>query len=79
MSTNIGINGFGRIGRLDLRAAFGDPNLNFVHINEAHGPAATSAHLLQFDTVHGTWDHNITSDENSVTIDGHRITHSQKY
>ncbi len=77
MSTNIGINGFGRIGRLDLRAAFGDPNLNFIHINEAHGPAATSAHLLQFDTVHGTWDHDITSDENSVTIDGHRITHSQ--
>ena len=60
MTTKIGINGFGRIGRLDLRAAFGDPNLEFVHINEAHGPAATSAHLLEFDTVHGTWDHNLS-------------------
>ncbi|MCX8239385.1 MAG: ArsJ-associated glyceraldehyde-3-phosphate dehydrogenase [Akkermansiaceae bacterium] len=78
MSINIGINGFGRIGRLDLRAAFGDPNFNFVHINEAHGPAATSAHLLEFDTVHGHWnDHGITSDDDSLTIDGHRITHSQ--
>lgn len=77
MSTKIGINGFGRIGRLDLRAAFGDPNLDFVHINEAHGPASTSAHLLEFDTVHGTWDHDITSDDNSLTIDGHRITHSE--
>ena len=78
MSVNIGINGFGRIGRLDLRAAFGDPALNFVHINEAHGPAATSAHLLEFDTVHGHWDnHEITSDKNSFTIDGHKITHSE--
>ncbi|MFT6242102.1 MAG: glyceraldehyde 3-phosphate dehydrogenase [Paracoccaceae bacterium] len=78
MSTKIGINGFGRIGRLDLRAAFGDPALNFVHLNEAHGPAATSAHLLEFDTVHGHWDdHQITSDHSSLTIDGHRITHSE--
>jgi glyceraldehyde 3-phosphate dehydrogenase len=78
MSINIGINGFGRIGRLDLRSAFGDPNFNFVHINEAHGSAATSAHLLEFDTVHGHWnDHGITSDDDSLTIDGHRITHSQ--
>jgi glyceraldehyde 3-phosphate dehydrogenase len=78
MSINIGINGFGRIGRLDLRSAFGDPNFTFVHINEAHGSAATSAHLLEFDTVHGHWnDHGITSDDDSLTIDGHRITHSQ--
>jgi glyceraldehyde 3-phosphate dehydrogenase len=78
MSINIGINGFGRIGRLDLRSAFGDPNFTFVHINEAHGSAATSAHLLEFDTVHGHWNnHGITSDDDSLTIDGHRITHSQ--
>ncbi len=78
MTSKIGINGFGRIGRLDLRAAFGDPSLEFVHINEAHGPASTSAHLLEFDTVHGHWDgHEITSDDTSLTIDGQRITHSQ--
>lgn len=78
MTTKIGINGFGRIGRLDLRAAFTSPELEFVHINEANGPAATSAHLLEFDTVHGHWDdHKITSDADSLTIDGHRITHSE--
>ncbi|MGC6466123.1 MAG: ArsJ-associated glyceraldehyde-3-phosphate dehydrogenase [Akkermansiaceae bacterium] len=77
MSTKIGINGFGRIGRLDLRAGFDSPEVEFIHINEAHGPAATSAHLLEFDTVHGRWDHTITSDENSLTIEGHRITHSE--
>lgn len=78
MSTKIGINGFGRIGRLNLRAAFGDPSLHFHHINEAHGPAATSAHLLEFDTVHGHWDnHQLTSDHSSLTIDGHPITHSE--
>jgi len=77
MSTKIGINGFGRIGRLDLRAGFDSPEVEFIHINEAQGPAATSAHLLEFDTVHGRWDHTITSDENSLTIEGHRITHSE--
>lgn len=77
MSTQIGINGFGRIGRLDLRAGFDSPEVEFIHINEAHGPAATSAHLLEFDTVHGRWDRTITSDENSLTIEGHRITHSE--
>lgn len=77
MSINIGINGFGRIGRLDLRAGFSSPELNFVHINEANGPASTSAHLLEFDTVHGPWKQDITSDADSITVDGCRITHSQ--
>lgn len=78
MATKIGINGFGRIGRLNLRAAFSDPDLHFTHINEAHGPASTSAHLLEFDTVHGPWSsHEIKSDESSLYLDGQRITHSQ--
>jgi glyceraldehyde 3-phosphate dehydrogenase len=77
MKAKIGINGFGRIGRLDLRAGFNTPELEFVHINEAHGPAATSAHLVEFDTVHGRWDHEISSDSTSLSIDGQRITHSE--
>lgn len=78
MTANIGINGFGRIGRLNLRNAFGDPTLNFSHINEAHGPASTSAHLLEFDSVHGHWDaHQITSSDGALTIDGKQISHSQ--
>ena len=53
MPTKIGINGFGRIGRLDLRAAFDSKELEFVHINEPHASAQAAAHLLEFDTVHG--------------------------
>ena len=44
--TRIGINGFGRMGRLALRAAWDGPDLEFVHVNELHGDAATAAHLL---------------------------------
>jgi glyceraldehyde 3-phosphate dehydrogenase len=76
MSIRIGINGFGRIGRLVLRAAWGWPELTFVHINEIAGDAATAAHLLEFDSVHGRWPHDIRSDGGSVLIDGHSIGYS---
>jgi phosphoglycerate dehydrogenase-like enzyme len=57
MSIKVGINGFGRIGRLAvLRAAWDWPELEFVQINDpAMGDAATHAHLLNFDSVHGRW------------------------
>lgn len=48
MTAKIGINGFDRIGRLNLQAGFRSPGLEFVHLNEAQGPAATSAHLLEY-------------------------------
>ena len=54
-ATRVGINGFGRIGRLALRAAWGWPELRFTHVNEVKGGAATAAHLLEFDSVHGRW------------------------
>lgn len=46
MAVRVGINGFGRIGRLALRAAWGWPELEFAHINEIGGDAAVAAHLL---------------------------------
>ena len=55
----IGINGFGRMGRLALRAAWGWSELRFAHVNELQGDAATAAHLLKFDSVHGRWDRNV--------------------
>jgi glyceraldehyde 3-phosphate dehydrogenase len=58
MTARIGINGFGRIGRLALRAAWSWPNFTFTHINELKGDAATAAHLLMFDSVHGRWHHD---------------------
>jgi len=70
------INGFGRMGRLALRAAWGCDELAFVHINETAGDANCSAHLLNFDSVHGRWDREATAGEDSVLIDGQRITHS---
>ena len=56
MSARVGINGFGRMGRLVLRAARDQGlELNFVHINEIKGGPKTAAHLLEFDSVHGRW------------------------
>ncbi len=76
MAIRTAINGFGRMGRLALRAAWGCDELAFVHINETAGDANCSAHLLNFDSVHGRWDREATAGEDSVLIDGQRITHS---
>ena len=55
MDIRIGINGFGRMGRLGLRAGWDNNAFQFVRINETACNAAGSAHLLQFDSVHGRW------------------------
>ena len=68
--TRIGINGFGRIGRLFLRASWDDPKLEIVHVNEVAGGAATGAHLLTFDSVHGRWDRGAEGDGDALTIGG---------
>ena len=73
MSLKIGINGFGRIGRLALRAAWGQPGLEFVRINDPGGDAATLAHLLNFDSVHGRWQHDASHDGDGIVIAGRRI------
>ena len=84
----VGINGMGRIGRLALRAAMGgmyrpadDPRagnrLEVVHVNEIAGNAATAAHLLEFDSVHGRWrDSFISDDEHSIRIGNQQIGYS---
>ena len=84
----VGINGMGRIGRLALRAAMGaaerpldDPRranrLEVVHLNELQGGAATTAHLLQFDSVQGRWRAELAAEgESSIRIDGHRLSFS---
>ena len=73
MSISVGINGFGRMGRLTLRAAWGNPELEFVQINDPAGDAATLAHLLNFDSVHGRWQHEAAADGDAIVIDGIRI------
>ncbi len=73
MTIRIGINGFGRIGRLALRAAFDWPEVQFVQINDPAGDAATLAHLLEFDSVHGRWPHAISHEPGAIIVDGQRI------
>ncbi len=80
MSTiKVGINGFGRIGRLALRAAWGWPEMEFVAINDPGADAGTLAHLLNFDSVHGRWDREASTDGTSIVIDGQRlrVTHNR--
>ncbi len=81
----VGINGMGRMGRLSLRAAMGgvhrtsdDPRagnrLDIVHVNEIKGGAAATAHLLEFDSIHGRWRETIAADgDAAVTIGPKRI------
>ncbi|MEI7644680.1 MAG: ArsJ-associated glyceraldehyde-3-phosphate dehydrogenase [Chloroflexales bacterium] len=68
MRMRIGINGFGRIGRLALRAAWGWPELEFVQINEIGGDAATAAHLLHFDSIHGRWGHTTHGEGGQIFV-----------
>ena len=86
----VGINGMGRIGRLALRSAFGgirrpesDPRagnrLDVVHINELKGGIAATAHLIEFDSVHGRWHEDIGVDsDKQVAIGKNRIGFSEQ-
>ena len=76
--TRVGINGFGRMGRLALRAAFEWPDLDFAHINEPNGDTGAAAHLVTFDSVHGRWNHDAgVGDEGELTVDGTAIAMSR--
>ncbi|WP_392386932.1 ArsJ-associated glyceraldehyde-3-phosphate dehydrogenase [Marinomonas primoryensis] len=77
MTIKVGINGFGRIGRLSFRAAFDWDDVEFVQINDAKGNAATLAHLVNFDSVHGRWNHNAISEGDTILIKDHRIQCTQ--
>ena len=77
MTVRVGINGFGRIGRLALRAAWGWPELEFVHINELKGGAETAAHLLKFDSVHGRWRPEVEARDGRVWIDDKSLSFSE--
>lgn len=72
----VGINGFGRMGRLTLRSAWGSDEFEFVHINDPAGDATTLAHLLEFDSVHGRWAHPVASDGCNILIGDARISTS---
>jgi glyceraldehyde 3-phosphate dehydrogenase len=78
MTIKVGINGFGRIGRLAMRAAFDWPNVEFVLINDVAGDTRTLGHLLEFDSVQGTWSHPVTTDGEFIVVNGKKIKTTQQ-
>lgn len=77
MAIKVGINGFGRMGRLTLRAAFGWQDIEVIHINDPAGNAETLAHLLKYDSVHGIWPKEVTASDGVIKIDDHVINVTQ--
>ncbi|PLT29040.1 type I glyceraldehyde-3-phosphate dehydrogenase [Peribacillus deserti] len=72
MTVKVGINGFGRIGRNVFRAALKNPNVEIVAINDLTD-AAMLAHLLQYDTVHGTLSEKVSVDGDTLVVEGHKV------
>ncbi|MEL7342809.1 MAG: glyceraldehyde 3-phosphate dehydrogenase NAD-binding domain-containing protein, partial [Bacteroidota bacterium] len=72
MAIKVGINGFGRIGRLVFRSLIDNPNVEIVKINDLTDNG-TLAHLLRFDTMHGRFNGTVESDDDSLTVNGQRI------
>jgi len=73
MAIKVGINGFGRMGRLALRTGWADNDIEFIQINDPAGNAQTFAHLLNFDSVHGRWANEAGHDGDIIRVDGQDI------
>jgi len=72
MSVKIGINGFGRIGRNVFRAALGNPEIEFVAVNDLTNPK-TLAHLLKYDSILGNLKNDIVAGDDFISVDGKKI------
>ena len=70
--TKVGINGFGRIGREVFRVAFKNPEVEVVAVNDLTD-SATLAHLLKYDSVHGTFPHEVEADGDCIVVDGKKV------
>jgi len=78
MTVRVAINGFGRMGRLGLRAAWGGADVEIVHVNEICADAPSLAHLLKYDSVHGRWNHEVGSEAEAIIVDGKRMSYSME-
>ena len=74
----IGINGFGRIGRLVFRALWGRPGIELVHVNDPAGDAHAAAHLLAFDSVHGRWPQAVQANTRGFFVGTTPVSYSQE-
>lgn len=73
----IGINGFGRIGRLVFRAAWERGDVEIVHVNDPGGDADNAAYLLEFDSIQGTWSNSVAATEDGFLIGGSSVRYSR--
>ena len=73
----VGINGFGRMGRLAMRVACEREDLQVIHVNEPNGDATAAAHLLTFDSVHGRWGKEATAVDGKIRIGESEVGYSQ--
>jgi glyceraldehyde 3-phosphate dehydrogenase len=73
MATRIGINGFGRIGRLVMRAAIGRPSIEVVGINDPFVDPEYMVYMLRYDTVHGRLDAELSAEKDAIVVNGRRI------
>lgn len=76
MTIKVGINGFGRMGRLGLRAGWDKPEFDILRLNEIATDAIGSAHLLKFDSVHGIWPYDTTAKNNQLQINNKIVAYS---
>lgn len=72
MTTSIAINGFGRIGRMVFRQMILEDDVNIVAINASY-PSETLAHLLKYDTNHGSFEGNIITEDDALIVNGKRV------
>ena len=77
MTVKVAINGFGRMGKLVLRAAFDHPDFEIIHVNEIKGGVECAAHLLEFDTVQGRWDREVSVQDGRICVGDRRISFSE--
>ena len=74
----IGINGFGRIGRLVFRALWGRPGIELVHVNDCGGDAQTATHLLAFDSVHGRWQQAVQGNKRGFFVGSQAVSYMRE-
>ena len=72
MTIKVGINGFGRIGRNAFRAALNNPAVEIVAVNDLTD-AATLAHLLKYDSIHGILNADVKAEKDSIVVNGKRV------
>jgi len=78
MTVRTVINGFGRMGKLSMRAGWDKPELDIVRINDPAGDAECMAHLLNFDSVHGRWEHQASAEDGRIRVADKLIDYSRE-